>query len=251
MRGASRYDGRELQLTAKEFDLLALLASDPGSVVEPRDDPSPRLGHDVVRRPEDDRRARRVASQEARRPRRDRDGPGHRLPLARMSRRLLLGYLSLTALVLSACSRCRSAITYARNERSSLSSKVERDAVAVASVADDVLEQSSSAHRAAARRSSRTTRPERAAASSIVNERGVALVDTDPPASRGAELRVAARDPRPRLSGRVASGVRHSQLLGTDLLYVAVPVASNGVSRAPSGSRIRRRRSTTEFAGTG
>lgn len=27
------YDGRELQLTAKEFDLLALLASDPGSVV--------------------------------------------------------------------------------------------------------------------------------------------------------------------------------------------------------------------------
>jgi DNA-binding response OmpR family regulator len=27
------YDGRELQLTAKEFDLLAVLASDPGSVV--------------------------------------------------------------------------------------------------------------------------------------------------------------------------------------------------------------------------
>ncbi len=27
------YDGRELQLTAKEFDLLALLASDPGAVV--------------------------------------------------------------------------------------------------------------------------------------------------------------------------------------------------------------------------
>ena len=28
------YDDRELQLTAKEFDLLALLASDPGSVVD-------------------------------------------------------------------------------------------------------------------------------------------------------------------------------------------------------------------------
>jgi DNA-binding response OmpR family regulator len=28
------YDERELQLTAKEFDLLALLASDPGSVVD-------------------------------------------------------------------------------------------------------------------------------------------------------------------------------------------------------------------------
>ena len=146
---------------------------------QPRDDPPPRLGHDVVRRPEDHRRARRVASQEGRRPGCDRDGPWHRLPIARMSRRLLLGYLSLTALVLLVL-EVPLAITYARNERSSLSSKVERDAVAVASVADDVLEQSrprieplrAFVEDYAARTGGRVV---------IVNDRGVALVDTEPP----------------------------------------------------------------------
>ena len=36
------------------------------------------------------------------------------------------------------------------------------------------------------------------------------------------EIRIA-------LGGAVATGVRHSNTLGTDLLYVAVPVASSGV----------------------
>src|SRR4029078_7636478 len=34
---------------------------------------------------------------------------------------------------------------------------------------------------------------------------------------------------RTALGGTVATGVRHSNTLGTDLLYVAVPVASSGV----------------------
>jgi len=142
-----------------------------------------------------------------------------------MSRRLLLGYLSLTALVLVVL-EVPLAITYARNERSSLSSKVERDAVAVASVADDVLEQSrprieplrAFVEDYAARTGGRVV---------IVNDRGVALVDTEPPQA-GTRSFASRPEIRAALSGRVASGVRTSQLLGTDLLYVAVPVASNG-----------------------
>jgi signal transduction histidine kinase len=142
-----------------------------------------------------------------------------------MSRRLLLGYLSLTALVLLVL-EVPLAITHARNERSSLSSKVERDAVAVASVADDVLEQSrprieplrAFVEDYAARTGGRVV---------IVDDRGVALVDTEPPQA-GTRSFASRPEIRAALSGRVASGVRTSQLLGTDLLYVAVPVASNG-----------------------
>jgi signal transduction histidine kinase len=142
-----------------------------------------------------------------------------------MSRRLLLGYLSLTALVLLVL-EVPLAVTYARNERTTLTTKVERDAVAVASVADDVLEQPTprlAPLRAFVEDYARDT----GGRVVVVNGRGRALVDTDPPE---AGVRDFSTRPefREALGGRVATGVRHSQLLGTDLLYVAVPVSSNG-----------------------
>lgn len=142
-----------------------------------------------------------------------------------MSRRLLLGYLSLTALVLVVL-EVPLAVTYARNERSTLGTKVERDAVAVASVADDVLERSRprlEPLKAFVEQYARET----GGRVVIVNGLGVALVDTDPPEA-GTRSFASRPEIRTALSGHVANGVRYSRLLGTDLLYVAVPVASNG-----------------------
>jgi signal transduction histidine kinase len=60
----------------------------------------------------------------------------------------------------------------------------------------------------------------------VVGRRGVAIVDSRPIAGDTSFAN------RPEivssLAGNVVSGVRHSNTLGTDLLYVAVPVASAG-----------------------
>jgi signal transduction histidine kinase len=142
-----------------------------------------------------------------------------------MSRRLLLGYLSLTALVLLVL-EVPLAVTYARNERGSLTTKVERDAVAVASVADDVLDQPRprlAPLRAFVEDYARDT----GGRVVVVDERGRALLDTDPPQA-GARNSSSRPEFQEALSGRVSTGVRRSELLGTDLLYVAVPVSSSG-----------------------
>ena len=56
-----------------------------------------------------------------------------------MTNRLLLGFLALTVLVLAVL-EIPLGITYARNERQDLTLKVERDAVTLATLAEDVLE---------------------------------------------------------------------------------------------------------------
>ena len=98
------------------------------------------LGDDVVRADEDDRRARCVAPPQARRSWLDRDGARHRLPAAPgVSRRILAGYLSLALVVLIAL-EVPLAVTFRRSEQADLSAKVERDAVAVASLVEDLLQ---------------------------------------------------------------------------------------------------------------
>ena len=90
-RAARRSTARELELTPKEFDLLAALARDPGRGRRAGE----RLLEEVwettlVRLDEDDRRPRRGAAPQARRPGLDRDGARRRLPPARgVTRRLL------------------------------------------------------------------------------------------------------------------------------------------------------------------
>ena len=84
----------------------------------------------------------------------------------------------------------------------------------------------------------------------VVNGRGRALVDTDPPEA-GARDFSSRPEFREALAGRVATGVSHSELLGTDLLYVAVPSRRTGGSPAPCGSRIRRPRSTSASGAIG
>lgn len=144
-----------------------------------------------------------------------------------MSRRLLVGYVTLTLVVLAVL-EIPLGVANSRSERRDLSAKVERDAVAVASLAEETLESGGSeavpALRSVAERYLRDT----GGRIVIVNAKGAVLVDSSPPepgprsfASR-PEIAVA-------LGGDVATGSRHSKTLGGDLLYVAVPVASSGV----------------------
>ena len=122
--GAAAADG-------KEFELLSLLAEDPGAVVTRRHDPRASLEHLLVWRRQDDRRPRRLAAPEARRPRLDSDRPRRRLSPAAacMSRRLLVSYLTLTVAVLLAL-EVPLAFQFQRSERRSLTAKIERDAFA-------------------------------------------------------------------------------------------------------------------------
>lgn len=75
----------------------------------------------------------------------------------------------------------------------------------------------------------------------VTNAEGSVLLDTDPPAPGERSLRT-----RPEvdtaLGGRVATGSRYSQTLGTELLYVAVPVAAGARCTAPCASPTRRPR---------
>ena len=142
-----------------------------------------------------------------------------------MSRRLLLGYLSLTLLVLAVLV-VPLGVTYSRNERHDLEVKVERDAVTVASLSEGLLEgkgeTSVAALRAVADRYQRDT----GGRVVVVDSRGNALVDSSP--IPGDTAFASRPEIAQALGGRVASGVRHSNTLGRDLLYVAVPVASAG-----------------------
>ncbi len=142
-----------------------------------------------------------------------------------MSRRLLLSYLSLTLVVLAVL-EVPLGVTYSRNERRDLEAKVERDAVTVASLSEGVLEGQGetpiSALRSIALRYQRDT----GGRVVVVDGRGTALVDSSPiPGDTSFSSRPEFRR---ALAGSVASGVRHSNTLGLDLLYVAVPIASAG-----------------------
>ncbi len=140
-----------------------------------------------------------------------------------MTRRLLLGYLSLTVLVLLVL-EVPLGIAYARRQIDELTFDVERDAVALASLAEDDLEGTQDIDLQAvadtydARTGGRVV---------IVDEDGTAVADSDP--LREGERSFASRpEIATALDGEVASGTRYSESLGENFLYVAVPVASGG-----------------------
>jgi signal transduction histidine kinase len=142
-----------------------------------------------------------------------------------MSRRLLLSYLSLTLIVLAAL-EVPLGVTYSRNERGDLEAKVERDAVTVASLSEGALEGTGESSVASLRTIARRYQGDTGGRVVVVDSRGSAVVDSNPipgDTSFANRPEIAAA-----LAGRVASGVRHSNTLGLDLLYVAVPVASAG-----------------------
>ncbi len=141
-----------------------------------------------------------------------------------MRRRLLASYLAVAVLVL-ALLEIPLAISYAENERRELTDKVERDTVALATLVEDSLEHGTTVP-AQVRRVAADYDADTGGRVLVVDAEGNALLDTAPTQSRDFSSRSEIRR---ALGGEIATGSRASRTLGTDLLYVAVPVASSGV----------------------
>ena len=144
-----------------------------------------------------------------------------------MTRRLLLGYLGITLFVLVAL-EVPLGIQNQRTERRDLIAKVEHDAVAIASLAEDAILSGSTAQ----------LRPVAARVYSYANSTSgrVVIVDTRGFARIDTSARIAGTErfkSRPEIAsalrGIVASGTRYSKTLKERLLYVAVPIASGGL----------------------
>jgi signal transduction histidine kinase len=140
-----------------------------------------------------------------------------------MTRRLLLSYLSITALVLVII-EVPLGVVFARAERDRLVAAVERDATVLATVVEDTLEAgaTSGLDPVAAGYQDRTS-----GRVVIVDRQGVTVADSDPPAPGRRDLST-----RPEIAaalrGQHTAGSRSSATLGGAFLYVSVPVASQG-----------------------
>lgn len=138
-----------------------------------------------------------------------------------MTRRLLLSYLAITLIVLVVL-EIPLAIFYSQREEERLIADAERDAVVLASFYEDVLQLGFQADTApavdyAARTGARIV---------LVDTDGISVLDTGAAADRDFSTRPEIQT---ALSGRRAAGIRRSDTLDTDILFVAVPVASGGV----------------------
>ena len=137
-----------------------------------------------------------------------------------MTRRLVLSYLAITLLVL-AILEIPLAIFYNQREEERFINDAERDAVVLASFYEDVLHLGFEPDPLpAADYAARTT-----ARIVLVDTNGISILDTDADPSRDFSTRPEIAT---ALTGIRAAGIRPSDTLNQDLLYVAVPVASGG-----------------------
>ena len=137
-----------------------------------------------------------------------------------MTKRLVLSYLVITVLVLLLL-EVPLAVFYAQRERDRVASGLEHDANVVASVYEDSLENKQPPARAPADRYAART----GARVVVVDQSGSSLVDTGGTTGRDFSTRPEIAQ---ALAGSESSGTRRSTTLDTDLLYVAVPIASAG-----------------------
>jgi signal transduction histidine kinase len=138
-----------------------------------------------------------------------------------MTRRLLLGYLSLTAVVLLVL-EVPLGVTFARSERRQLVEGVRHDAFALVLLSEENLEGTGRADLPALVAGYQRSTGGRA---TIVDAGGRSLADSTPSAGESFANRPEIRS---ALAGQEAVGWRYSRTLGQRLLYVAVPVASGG-----------------------
>jgi signal transduction histidine kinase len=141
-----------------------------------------------------------------------------------VSRRLLASYLALTVVVLVAL-EVPLAIVNARTERQDLTAKVERDAYAAASLAEDTLQ--GGTRSAALQKLAVSYRARTGGRIVIVDRSGRSIADSHPTVSDERLFR-SRPEIAAALKGRTVAGIRFSETLGGRLLYVAVPVASAG-----------------------
>ena len=247
-------DGRALELSRKEFDLLHVLVREAGPRGHARAAARGGLGHDLARLDEDARRARERAPPQARgRP------VGAALPAHRARRRLPLRdrgggwreppqppagrFAYVVVLVLVAL-----AIPFALSVSGRVDAEVRGQAAGqahlVAASAAGRLGPAAGARRARGR------------AARDVQGRVIVVGRARPARRRLAGAAAArsaptptARDRRRARGGQVEQGTRQSETLDEELLYTAVPVVENGRrtgavrvtrSTAPVEARVRR-----------
>jgi len=137
-----------------------------------------------------------------------------------MTRRLLFSYLTVTLVVLVLL-ELPLAIFFQQRELDRLTVDAERDATVLATIYEDSLEKDLPADPTSAADYSVDT----AARVVVVDADGISVVDTAREVHRDfstrPEIEIA-------LSGERSTGTRRSDTLDTDLLFVAVPVASGG-----------------------
>lgn len=145
-----------------------------------------------------------------------------------MTRRLVLAYALLTALMLSVLIP-PFGVTFARQQTDRLKLSVTNDAWVMATAIEETLEGAGTLDlaRLAAQYTARTR-----ARVVIVGADGVVRADSQPPAGLEIDRAFSSRpEIAEALAGRVASGSRRSATLGAGLLYVAVPVTSGTAIR--------------------
>ena len=143
-----------------------------------------------------------------------------------MSRRILLTFLGLVVVVLAAL-EVPLGVQNARTEQRTLSTKLERDATTLASLAEDSLKPSGKGLLKSLAAFVYRYGQDTGGRVVIVNGQALAVIDTSPSAS-GTETFASRPEIKAALRGNVATGTRNSETLHTRLLYVAVPVLSAG-----------------------
>ena len=137
-----------------------------------------------------------------------------------MTRRLVLSYLAITVIVLAVL-EIPLAIFFGQREEERLIADAERDAVVLASFYEEVLEDRlepdpTAAEDYASRNASRVI---------VVDDSGISVLDTGAEVPRDFSTRPEVET---ALTGTRAAGIRYSETLETDIVFVAVPVASGG-----------------------
>jgi signal transduction histidine kinase len=140
-----------------------------------------------------------------------------------MTRRLLATYLSITALALAALA-VPLGLSFAHRERDRLYVDIERDAIVIASLVEDALEDGTTPQVDDFLDDYRRRTTGRIV---VVDRDGISVADSDGPDavprdySTRPEIRAA-------LDGERTFGTRHSATLDENLVYAAIPVASGG-----------------------
>ena len=142
-----------------------------------------------------------------------------------MRRRLLLGYMTITILVLIVL-EVPLGFAYATSERRRLLADVQHDALALSIRAHEPVDAGDVGALGTIVDAYRTQVGGRVV---VVDRTGRLLADSDPLAGSDPERSFASRPEfRAALAGAEADGTRRSDTLGQDLLYVAVPIVSDG-----------------------
>ena len=143
-----------------------------------------------------------------------------------MTRRLVATYLVLAAVVLVSL-EVPLGVVYQRAQRRDVQEKVQRDAMSISALVEDTLQEGAASGDPALTRVADEYAASTGARVVVVDARGRLLADSDPSSALGREFATRPEIAQ-ALGGEVSAGRRSSTTLGTDLLYVAVPVTSGG-----------------------